>query len=62
MKRISKNAWATILGVLTTLCTAFAVIDIDTLDFKSINTYFKLFIIGVPALTGYFSTIKSKKK
>ena len=62
MQKICKDKLATILGILTSLCTAYAVIDIDSLNFNLFNTYFKLFIIGVPAVTGYFSTIKSKKK
>ena len=58
---MSKDKLATILGILTSLCTAYAVLDIDTLNFSLASTYFKLVIIGIPAITGYFSTIKSKK-
>ena len=56
-----KDKQATILGILTSLCTAYAVLDVDTINFHLISTYFKLAIIGIPAIQGYFSTIKTKK-
>lgn len=53
---------ATIMGITTSLCTAYAVLDVDALDFASVKTYFKLAIIGLPAVGGYMSTIKSKSE
>lgn len=59
IKSISKSALATIFGILTSLCTAWAVIDFNTFDIK--KDWFKLIIIGMPAIGGYISKIKSKE-
>jgi hypothetical protein len=53
---------ATIMGLLTSLATAYAILDVDALDFHSAKTYFKLLIIGIPAVGGWMSTIKSKEE
>jgi hypothetical protein len=53
---------ATIMGLLTSLATAYAILDVDTLDFHNFKTYFKLFVIGIPAVGGWISTIKSKEE
>lgn len=60
-KKNLNNYAATLLGIMTSLATAYAVLDVDALDFHSAKTYFKLAIIGLPALGGYVSTIKSKE-
>lgn len=59
MKKLNDHL-ATLLGAATSICTAFAVIDIYTIDIK--KDWFKLIVIGVPALGGYVSTIKPMKK
>lgn len=53
---------ATAMGLLTSLATAYAILDVDALDFHSFKTYFKLFVIGIPAVGGWMSTIKSKEE
>lgn len=60
--KLNGNALATILGLFTSLCTAYAVLDIDTLDFHVFKTYFKLFVIGMPAVGGYMSTLIKPKQ
>ena len=61
-KRKKLNDYAaTIMGLLTSLATAYAILDVDALDFHNFKTYFKLFIIGIPAVGGWMSTIKSKE-
>lgn len=57
---MTKDRLATLLGLLTSLCTAYAVLDIDALDFTKVKTWIKLIIIGLPAVGGYVSTIKDK--
>lgn len=59
LKRLNRNALATILGAITSLCTAYAVIDFSTFDIK--KDWFKLVVIGMPALGGYMSSINKKK-
>lgn len=49
---------ATILGLLTSVATALAIIDFDTFDFNSKKDLFKLFVIAMPAVGGYLSKIK----
>ena len=51
---------ATILGLLTSLATAFAVIDFDNFQFNKPTDLMKLFVIGMPAIGGFLSTIKTK--
>ncbi len=59
IKNVCKDKLATILGLLTSLCTAWAVIDFSTFDIK--KDWIKLIIIGMPAIGGYVSKIKSKE-
>lgn len=61
-KKLNGNALATIMGVATTLCTALAVVDLDTLDYSLVSTYFKLAIVCLPALGGYMSTLNKPMK
>jgi predicted tellurium resistance membrane protein TerC len=53
---------ATLFGLLTTICTALAVFDIDTLDFENPKTYIKLAVVILPAIGGYMSTLTKPKK
>lgn len=58
MKNIDFKDWfATILGVATSLCTAYAVIDFSTFNWK--RDWFKMVVIGLPAIGGYMSKLKS---
>jgi len=58
IKAFDKDLLATIFGVATTLCTAWASIDWSTFDIK--RDYMKLIISAIPAFGGYFTVIKSK--
>jgi len=58
IKAFDRDLFATILGIATTLCTAWASVDWSTFDIK--RDWWKLIVSGLPALGGYFSTIKSK--
>jgi len=58
LNKSHKNNLATLFGVMTSLSTAYAIIDFDSLNFHLPTTYIKLLIIGVPAVTGYFSQLK----
>jgi hypothetical protein len=64
MKKYFKNnidsVLATILGLLTSIATAMAVIDFDTFDFNKKGDLMKLFVVVMPAIGGYVSQIKSK--
>ena len=60
MKHKTRNYLATLLGIATSVCTAWAVVDFDALDFHNVKTYFKLIVIGLPAVGGYLSVIKDK--
>lgn len=53
---------ATILGLLTSITTALAVVDLDALDYTLVSTYFKLAILCLPAIGGYLSTVKPINK
>lgn len=55
----TRDFMATILGLITSLCTAWAVIDFDTFQLE--KDWFKLIVIGMPAVGGYLSRIKEKK-
>ena len=59
-KRLNKSKLATLLGAMTSVCTAYAVIDFNTFDIK--KDWFKLIVIGMPALGGYMSTISKPAK
>lgn len=59
MKKLSekvRNWLATILGLLTAVATALAVIDFNNFDIK--KDWFRLIVIALPAIGGYFSTIR----
>lgn len=59
-KKLNGNFLATAAGALTSVCTAWAVIDFDNFDIK--KDWFKLIVIGLPALGGYMSTINKPKR
>lgn len=58
--KINNDHKSTILGVLTSLVMATAVLDWDTLDFTLPSTYFKILVLALPAIGGTISTIKPK--
>ena len=61
MKKFSKKARsyaASIMGILTSLATAYAVIDFATFDIKT--DWFRLLVIGLPALGGMMSSVNQK--
>lgn len=60
--KITKDFLATLLGLITSLCTALVVIDFKTFDFKNPNDLIKLFVIAMPAIGGYMSEVKTKEK
>lgn len=53
-----KSIIATIAGLITSVCTAMAVIDFNTFDFYNVNDVVKLCVVIMPAIGGYLSTIK----
>jgi len=59
--KLNKDLTATILGLLTSITTALAVVDLDALDYSLVSTYFKLAILCLPAIGGYLSEIKQKQ-
>tara|TARA_R110000868_G_scaffold349147_1_gene610451 strand:- start:380 stop:571 length:192 start_codon:yes stop_codon:yes gene_type:complete len=61
-KPLNASSLATIFGIATSICTALAVVDLDTLNFSLVSTYFKLIILTLPAIGGYMSTITKPKR
>lgn len=62
MKKRTRNRLATVLGFATSLLTAGALIDFDTLDWGSVNTYIKLGVTLLPAIGGYLSEVKGNEQ
>lgn len=58
MTKKQRNHITTFFGVLTSLCTAYGIIDFNSFDIK--KEWIKLVIIGIPAIGGYFTILKSK--
>lgn len=58
--KLNNDVLATILGLGTTICTALAVIDWSTFNMKA--DWFKIIIIALPAIGGYYSKIKDKNE
>ena len=56
--KINNDNKATILGILTSVVMATAVLDWDSLDWHLPSTYFKILVLALPALGGTVSTIK----
>ncbi len=57
-KKKSRDVKATIMGIMTSICTAWAALDLDNMDFHNPKLYFKLLIIAMPAVGGFLSEIK----
>lgn len=49
---------ASVLGFITSLCTAYQVIDYDTFDVTKKSNILKLFAVSLPAIGGLLSSIK----
>lgn len=60
MRKALRNHLATALGLVTSICTAWAVVDFDALDYGHVKTYIKLFVVAMPAVGGYLSVLKDK--
>jgi hypothetical protein len=58
----ARNIFATVLGLLTSACTALAVIDFETFDIHSFKDQFRVFVILMPAIGGYISKLKEPVK
>ena len=60
IKTFDRDLLATIFGVATTLCTAWASIDWSSFDIK--RDYMKLIISAIAEIGGYFTVIKKKQE
>ena len=58
MTKKNKSRVVTILGLFSALATALAIIDFNTFDFHKPNDLIKLFVVAMPVIGGYFTTIK----
>ncbi len=58
MTKKNKSRLVTILGVLSSLATALAIINFNTFDWNKKNDLMNLFIVAMPVIGGYFTTIK----
>jgi len=59
--KINNDNKSTILGILTSIVMATAVLDWDALDYTLPSTYFKILTLTLPAIGGTLSTIKEKE-
>jgi len=53
-----KSKIATILGLLSAVFTAVAIIDFKEFSFNNPSDLMKLFVVVIPAIGGWVSTIK----
>jgi ribose/xylose/arabinose/galactoside ABC-type transport system permease subunit len=63
MKKLNKKQKSlavTILGLFSALATALVVVDFETFDWNNKNDLMKLFVIAMPVIGGYFTTIENK--
>lgn len=60
LNKKQKSIAVTILGLLSALATALVVIDFNTFDWNSKNDLMKLFVVAMPVIGGYFTTVDSK--
>ena len=60
LNKKQKSTAVTILGLLSALATALVVIDFNTFDWNSKNDLMKLFVVAMPVIGGYFTTVDSK--
>lgn len=60
MSKKLKDRIATVLGFLSSIATALVVIDFDTFDIHKTNDVMKLFVVVMPVIGGYFTTLKVK--
>lgn len=52
------SSWlATVLGLLTSTCTAWVAVDWTVFDFHDKNNWVKLFVLALPALSGFVSKV-----
>lgn len=49
---------ATGFGILTSLVTALALVDFNTIDISKPNDVIKILVLCLPAIGGHFSTLK----
>jgi len=61
MSRKKRSTTATMLGWMTSITMAFVLVDFDTLNWKSVNTYVKILSLLLPAIGGHLSEIKEKQ-
>ena len=54
----NKSLIATVLGLLSAVATALAVIDFTNFNWKNPNDIIKIFIVAMPVVGGYFTTLK----
>jgi len=59
--KLNNSNKSTILGVLTSIVMATAVLDWDALDYSLPSTYFKILTLALPAIGGTMSEIKEKQ-
>lgn len=62
MKLKGRSVAATIGGLITSVCTAAALIDFDTFDWSKTSDKLKLIVIVMPAIGGWLSEFKPTKK
>lgn len=57
-----RSKLATLIGALTSVFTALMVIDFNNFDFTKKENWFKVFVVLMPVIGGYNSTLKPSAK
>ena len=62
MKLKGRSVAATIGGLITSVCTAAALIDFEKFDWSKASDRLKLLVVIMPAIGGWLSEFKPVKK
>lgn len=58
MTKQKRDYAATGFGIATSLLMALALIDFNTINFRSVNDWIKILVVCIPAVQGKVTTMK----